>query len=201
MKNLIITILVMVFVIGGAIAGYFLWQNKYGEFPPEPVFCAMDAKLCPDGSYVGRTGPKCEFSECPTVGTRKINLFYYNPELDKDESGNIGCSRNGLVAVEKRILITQTPIQDAIKLLLSGNLTTKEKAQGISTEYPLPGFSLDSANLDKNGVLTLEFDDSQNKTVGGSCRVGILWFQIEATAKQFDEVKEVKFLPEDIFQP
>jgi hypothetical protein len=29
------------------------------------VFCTMDAKLCPDGSYVGRTGPKCEFSACP----------------------------------------------------------------------------------------------------------------------------------------
>ena len=29
------------------------------------VICTMDAKLCPDGSYVGRTGPACEFSQCP----------------------------------------------------------------------------------------------------------------------------------------
>lgn len=28
--------------------------------------CTMEAKLCPDGSYVGRTGPNCEFSPCPT---------------------------------------------------------------------------------------------------------------------------------------
>jgi hypothetical protein len=27
----------------------------------------MEAKLCPDGSYVGRTGPKCEFTPCPTL--------------------------------------------------------------------------------------------------------------------------------------
>ncbi len=27
--------------------------------------CTQDAKKCPDGSYVGRTGPKCEFSKCP----------------------------------------------------------------------------------------------------------------------------------------
>ncbi len=27
----------------------------------EPVACTMDAKQCPDGSYVGRTGPDCEF--------------------------------------------------------------------------------------------------------------------------------------------
>jgi hypothetical protein len=32
---------------------------------PAPVACTMEAKLCPDGSYVGRTGPKCEFSACP----------------------------------------------------------------------------------------------------------------------------------------
>jgi hypothetical protein len=53
----------------------------------------------------------------------------------------------------------------------------------------------------KNGVLTLEFEDAQNKAVGGACRVGVLWFQIEATAKQFPEVKEVRFLPKEIFQP
>lgn len=27
--------------------------------------CTMDAKLCPDGSYVGRSGPACEFAACP----------------------------------------------------------------------------------------------------------------------------------------
>lgn len=29
------------------------------------VACTMDAKMCSDGSYVGRTGPKCEFQKCP----------------------------------------------------------------------------------------------------------------------------------------
>lgn len=33
----------------------------------EPVFCTEDAKLCPDGSYVGRQGPDCEFAACPEV--------------------------------------------------------------------------------------------------------------------------------------
>ncbi len=32
----------------------------------ETVFCTQDAKLCPDGSYVSRTGPNCEFAACPT---------------------------------------------------------------------------------------------------------------------------------------
>ncbi len=29
--------------------------------------CNADGKVCPDGSIVGRTGPMCEFSECPGV--------------------------------------------------------------------------------------------------------------------------------------
>lgn len=31
---------------------------------PAPVACTMDAMMCPDGSYVGRSGPNCEFV-CP----------------------------------------------------------------------------------------------------------------------------------------
>ena len=29
-----------------------------------PVVCTADAKVCPDGSYVSRTGPNCEFAVC-----------------------------------------------------------------------------------------------------------------------------------------
>ncbi|MDP2651993.1 MAG: hypothetical protein Q8O94_02565 [bacterium] len=29
--------------------------------------CTMEAKICPDGSAVGRTGPNCEFAECPVT--------------------------------------------------------------------------------------------------------------------------------------
>lgn len=27
--------------------------------------CTMEARQCPDGSWVGRTGPNCEFTLCP----------------------------------------------------------------------------------------------------------------------------------------
>jgi len=135
-----------------------------------------------------------------TLPKTKVVLYYYNPEKDKDESGNIQCSRDGLVAIEREIPTTKTPIQDTIKLLITGQLTEEEKSQGITTEYPLEGFSFKGASL-KDEILTLEFEDPNYKTGGGSCRVGILWFQIEATAKQFSEVQEVRFLPEELFQP
>ncbi len=39
----------------------------FGSPPEQSIACTADAKLCPDGSYVGRTGPKCEFAPCPAV--------------------------------------------------------------------------------------------------------------------------------------
>lgn len=129
-----------------------------------------------------------DLSEVPK---RTVKLYYYNSSKDKDVSGNIMCSRNGLEFVEKSIPLTQTPIQDTIKLLL------KEK---LVPQYSLSGVELKSASLN-NGVLTLTFSDPENKTGGGACRVGILWFQIEATAKQFPGVSSVRFSPEELFQP
>lgn len=29
--------------------------------------CTAEAKLCPDGSYVERVGPSCEFAPCPLL--------------------------------------------------------------------------------------------------------------------------------------
>lgn len=40
-----------------------------GTASPSPAAtqkaCTLEAKLCPDGSSVGRTGPNCEFAPCP----------------------------------------------------------------------------------------------------------------------------------------
>ncbi len=131
---------------------------------------------------------------------RDVQLFYYNPNNDKDGNGNVQCSKAGLVAVQRKIPVTTTPLQDTIKLLIQGDLSNTEKSSGITTEFPLPGLSLTGAAL-QNKILTLSFEDPQNKTTGGACRVEILKQQIEATAKQFPDINAVKFQPNTIFQP
>ena len=43
------------------------WQIQQIEVPAQntgQTFCTQDAMMCPDGTYVGRTGPNCEFV-CP----------------------------------------------------------------------------------------------------------------------------------------
>ncbi|MDP2950756.1 MAG: hypothetical protein Q8N55_00050 [bacterium] len=45
--------------------------NKLYGCNNQPVACAQDAKQCPDGSYVSRTGPNCEFASCPATSCVK----------------------------------------------------------------------------------------------------------------------------------
>jgi hypothetical protein len=129
-----------------------------------------------------------------------IQLYYYNQKSDEEISKNILCSSDAILPVEREIPVSQTPIQDAISLLLKGDLTQAEKDAGFTPMFPLEGLTLVNANL-QNGVLTLKFNDPLNKTGGGSCRVGLLWNQIVKTAKQFEVVQSVGFIPNDLFQP
>ncbi len=59
--EVIIGVLVLV-VLGG------LWAatTRTAVAPTGGKACTMEAKLCPDGSAVGRTGPNCEFTPCPS---------------------------------------------------------------------------------------------------------------------------------------
>lgn len=61
-------VLVIVVLVAVAGLGYWVWGSM-GEPTQTPgqVMCTQEAKQCPDGSYVGRTGPNCAFAACPEV--------------------------------------------------------------------------------------------------------------------------------------
>ena len=46
-------------------------QTEQKQNKDNPVACTMEAKQCPDGSYVSRQGPKCEFKPCPGERCKK----------------------------------------------------------------------------------------------------------------------------------
>jgi hypothetical protein len=61
----------IVFLVA-AVAAFSLYRISHLYDPAEiggGVACTMDAKICPDGSAVGREGPNCEFAACPNVST------------------------------------------------------------------------------------------------------------------------------------
>jgi hypothetical protein len=129
-----------------------------------------------------------------------VKLYYYNEQaarrLGQDGEGNPAA----LLPVERVIPETKAPLKATIRLLIAGELTAEEKAAGFTTEFPHPAFKLIRADLDR-GVLTLVFTDVPGFTTGGALRVELLAAQIEKTAKQFSGVKQVRFLPESLFQP
>ncbi len=127
-------------------------------------------------------------------------VYHYNPNNDKDANGQIRCSANGLVALKRFIPRTITPLRETINELLRGVLTAEDRQLGTTTEFPLAGVTLKSAEI-QNGNAILTFNDPQNQTSGGACRVTILRAQIEATAKQFAGINRVTILPAELFQP
>jgi len=65
----IILIIVGILVSAGGVY-YYGFLNKKTEL----VVCTQEAKLCPDGSYVGRVGPNCEFATCTEKEDENIIL-------------------------------------------------------------------------------------------------------------------------------
>lgn len=69
MTKIAIVIGIFVLIVGVVFAISQFIKNS----EPEPIACTLEARLCPDGSYVGRTGPNCEFAECPNPGAIKAS--------------------------------------------------------------------------------------------------------------------------------
>ena len=77
MKGLIAGILLIV-VVG---LGGLLYRNAV-EHPFQPIACPLDAKVCPDGTSVARTGLSCTFPECPppNVSLPDAGIAYAVPD-------------------------------------------------------------------------------------------------------------------------
>jgi hypothetical protein len=62
MKQKGFALIVILAVLG--LAGYYFYKNYYQIKPQQS--CTLEAKICPDGTSVGRTEQNCEFAACPT---------------------------------------------------------------------------------------------------------------------------------------
>lgn len=69
MKNNTLVIAGLVVLLAGSWV-WFAYSNgtlpaRWGDMGG--TGCTMEAKICPDGSSVGRSGPNCEFAVCPST--------------------------------------------------------------------------------------------------------------------------------------
>lgn len=69
-------ILGAIFLVMLSVSAFYL-GNQFINKNKKPA-CTLEAKICPDGTSVSRTGPNCEFSPCPMV----------SPSVDLEEIAN-----------------------------------------------------------------------------------------------------------------
>lgn len=70
---------VIIVIVAAAAVGAIFWWQKHSRQNGQ-VACTQEAKLCPNGSYVGRTGPNCEFAACPGINSETANWQTYRNE-------------------------------------------------------------------------------------------------------------------------
>jgi len=145
-STLIVLIVVGVLALGGGT--YFLLKKN----SQKPISCTTEAKLCSDGSYVSRTGPKCEFAPCPTASGCR-NLYWFDSEHSTCQEPKQFCGAymyQGLSTFE-----TKEACENALATKNWKTYTNKE--YGFEFKYP-------------NGF----FDSNQEpKVLVGDCNYGV----------------------------
>lgn len=80
------------------------------------VACQADAKVCPDGTSVGRSGPSCTFAACPfpNVELPGASVSYVAPAAFKENKNALGSDKTLLAAYEKAALTSTSTLPDSI---------------------------------------------------------------------------------------
>lgn len=121
MKSLALGVVVILVLGIGGFAFRHVVETTGG---PQITACTAEAKLCPDGSAVGRVGPSCEFAPCafPNVTFADANLSFALPEgyqlgvqepgADGNIDGMLGFYQKQALSGYHYITIYQFPIAE-----------------------------------------------------------------------------------------
>ncbi len=187
-KNIILKILVSIVLIFIGVLGVLLYQKFFSvkqlatpTTPPEGNVCTMDAKICPDGTSVGRIGPNCDFAPCPeaTVSKKGIvsgKLCYPSSFLPPGE------------IVAKDLSSNKTYSQDYIGSIAGGKST-------YTFELPAGSYHLRyqaHASTNKPDIFTSGYYDECAKTMStNECTPDSGHVSINITVSPETEIKDV----------
>ena len=125
-----------------------------------------------------------------------VKAFFSNNNLDKD----ITCLK--VFPVERQVAKTTAVARAALEELLKGP-SEQESAQDFYTSIN-SGVLIQGLTI-ADGTAKVDFNETMEKDMGGSCRVSAIRAQIVETLKQFSTVKDVIISvngrTEDILQP
>lgn len=151
-----------------------------------------------DGTEVDKITIPVVFAESISKSpTSSVKIFFSNNKKDTDL---IECDK--VYEVSRIVTTTQAIGKATLEELLNGP-TAEEKKLGYVTSIN-PKVKIQKLTIEK-GTATIDFDETLQKGVGGSCRITTIKTQIIETLKQFETVKNVIISingnTEDILQP
>ncbi len=194
-KILSLALFLFVPFLGGCSLKQTLPVNQ-GPTSPSPIACTAEAKICPDGSSVGRVGPNCEFAACPEgkVNQKTISLkvFYNNSNLNPN---SVDCSK--VYPLERAMVILPengNTAQIALQELVKGP-TSEEKSQGYISWFSDKTRDIIKNVKTENETAYVNLSDIRELIPNASASCGSTEFiaEIENTLKQFPNIKKVIF--------
>lgn len=101
-------IAVVVIVSALSALGVAAYQYFAPEQIPEQIACTQDAKQCPDGSYVFRQAPNCEFALCSNNQNTASNITILSPnggeKVEMGKTYDIKWSSNTIKNLDIRLI-------------------------------------------------------------------------------------------------
>ncbi|MCR4279832.1 MAG: GerMN domain-containing protein [Candidatus Komeilibacteria bacterium] len=139
---------------------------------------------------------KSDAGEVTAPSVTTVEVHFINDQI----SSNISCEQTHGVPREINIEAASAP-EASLKALLAGPNDTERKLAYYTNINP--GTGLNSLSIDQ-GVARVDFNESLNFGVAGSCLVTSIRAQIENTLRQFPAIETVEIMVNgrsDILQP
>ncbi|MFA5131215.1 MAG: GerMN domain-containing protein [Patescibacteria group bacterium] len=170
--------------------------KKEGNEINGPVACTMEAKICPDGSAVGRSGPNCEFAPCPSEATTSpnelkpsVSLYFGNSNFNPNAAD---CA--AVYPREHLIAGTDSNPNLALQELFKGP-SADDKAQGYYSWFSEATVDILNNVVVENGTAKVDLKDIRLliPNASTSCGSAQLLAEMTTTLKQFSDIKTVVF--------
>lgn len=146
-----------------------------------------------DGSEIDKVVVSLKYKISETT---KVKIYFNNNKLDPE----ISC--NKVFPVEREVSKTVAVAKAALEQLLEGPTETERNQQYLTSINS--GVKIQKLIIENN-IAKVDFDETLEKAVGGSCRVSAIRAQITETLKQFPTIKSVIISingrTEDVLQP
>lgn len=117
MKQLLF-FLVLIVVLG---LGGLVYRNVMERRAPMGAACTLEARICPDGASVGRTGPDCSFAACPL------------PNMEIPEAGIAFALPSGYTQI-----LSGAPNQNTLRIFSKPSASPAVQHSIRIERYPIP---------------------------------------------------------------